>query len=90
MAGIAITPDGKTVYGLNYTSGTVTPIQTATNTAGAPINVGGSPGTGPDRAADAGAATSGLFRLASDGMGWGQAASAVHQLPMTFGGAYIA
>ena len=31
---ITITPDGKTVYVANYDSGTVTPISTATNTAG--------------------------------------------------------
>ena len=37
--GIAITPDGKTAYVANYGSGTVTPIATATNTAGPPITV---------------------------------------------------
>ena len=31
---IAITPDGKTAYVANFSSGTVTPITTATNTAG--------------------------------------------------------
>ena len=31
---IAITPDGKTAYVANHGSGTVTPISTATNTAG--------------------------------------------------------
>ena len=36
--GIAITPDGKTVYVTNFiTSGTVTPITVATNTPGTPI-----------------------------------------------------
>ena len=45
---IAITPDGKTAYVANWTPfavgpGTVTPIATATNTAGAPITVGGAP-----------------------------------------------
>jgi YVTN family beta-propeller protein len=39
-AGIAITPDGKTAYVANYGSGSVTPINTATNTAGAAITVG--------------------------------------------------
>ena len=34
---IAITPDGKTAYVTNVTSDTVTPIDTATNTAGPPI-----------------------------------------------------
>ena len=37
---IAITPEGKTVYVVNMVSGTVTPITTATNTAGTPIPVG--------------------------------------------------
>ena len=41
---IAITPDGKTAYVANFGSGTVTPIATATNTAGPPIPVGSSPG----------------------------------------------
>ena len=36
--GIAITPDGKTVFVANV-NGTVTPISTATNTAGTPIRV---------------------------------------------------
>ncbi len=34
----AITPDGKTVYVVNAASGTVTPIDTATNTARPPIS----------------------------------------------------
>jgi DNA-binding beta-propeller fold protein YncE len=34
--GIAITLNGKTAYVANYSSGTVTPIRTAINTAGAP------------------------------------------------------
>ena len=37
--GVAITPDGATVYVAND-NGTVTPISTATDTAGAPISVG--------------------------------------------------
>ena len=37
--GIAITPDGRTVYVANIGSGTVTPIDTATNTPGKPIPV---------------------------------------------------
>ena len=41
-AAIAITPDGKTAYVVNKRACTVTPISTATNTAGTPINVGGS------------------------------------------------
>jgi YVTN family beta-propeller protein len=41
--GMAITPDGKTVYVANYGSGTVTPIATTTNTAGPPITVGSGP-----------------------------------------------
>ena len=40
---IAITPDGKTAYVGNGNSGTVTPIATATNTAGPPITVGSQP-----------------------------------------------
>ena len=40
---IAITPDGKTAYVANDGSGTVTPIATATNTAGPPITVGSDP-----------------------------------------------
>ena len=40
---IAITPDGKTAYVANTGSGTVTPIATATNTAGPPITVGSEP-----------------------------------------------
>jgi YVTN family beta-propeller protein len=38
--GIVITPDGRTVYVANIGSGTVTPIDTATNTPGAPVEVG--------------------------------------------------
>jgi DNA-binding beta-propeller fold protein YncE len=41
---IAITPDGKTAYVLALFPGTVTPIATATDTPGKPINVGGIPG----------------------------------------------
>ena len=40
---IAFTPDGKTAYVTNFGSGTVTPIATATNTAGTPIPVGDGP-----------------------------------------------
>ena len=40
---IAITPNGKTAYVLNYGSGTVTPIATRTNTAGRSIRVGSDP-----------------------------------------------
>jgi YVTN family beta-propeller protein len=40
---MAITPGGKTAYVANSLSGTVTPINTATNTAGPPIRVGGYP-----------------------------------------------
>ena len=40
--GIAITPDGKTAY-VGTSSGTVTPINTATNTAGKPIKVAATP-----------------------------------------------
>jgi YVTN family beta-propeller protein len=44
--GIAVTPDGKTVYVTNpapHSGSTVTPIRTATNTPGKPIKVGGYP-----------------------------------------------
>jgi YVTN family beta-propeller protein len=41
---IAITPGGKTVYVANMSSGTVTPITTATNGAGKPIRIGEGPG----------------------------------------------
>src|SRR5262249_40189889 len=43
--GIAITPDGTTVYVTNefLTNGTVTPITVATNTPGIPIPAGNSP-----------------------------------------------
>jgi YVTN family beta-propeller protein len=40
---IAITPDGKTVYVVNRDNDTVTPVDVATNTAGAPISVGDRP-----------------------------------------------
>jgi YVTN family beta-propeller protein len=39
--GVAITPDGATAYVANQQDGTVTPITTATDHPGAPINVGG-------------------------------------------------
>src|SRR5215469_146998 len=39
-ATMLITPDGKTVYVGDWDSGTVTPIHTATNTAGRPITTG--------------------------------------------------
>jgi DNA-binding beta-propeller fold protein YncE len=42
--GMAITPDGKTVYVVSA-RGDVTPISTATNTTGTPIWVGGDPST---------------------------------------------
>jgi YVTN family beta-propeller protein len=42
--GMAITPDGRTLYVTNEESGTVTPIRTATNTALQPIRVGRMPG----------------------------------------------
>ena len=48
--GIAITPDGKTAYVANTGSGTVTPIATATNTAGPPITVGSDPWCDRDHA----------------------------------------
>jgi YVTN family beta-propeller protein len=41
---IAITPDGKTAYVTNGVSGTVTPIDVATNMPGKPIKIGGKPG----------------------------------------------
>ncbi|MGO9189749.1 MAG: YncE family protein, partial [Streptosporangiaceae bacterium] len=40
---IAVTPDGKTAYVSNGDDGTVTPIRTASNTAGAPIPAGSGP-----------------------------------------------
>jgi YVTN family beta-propeller protein len=43
QGGIAITPDGKTVYVSNDGDGTVSPIDIASMTAGTPIPVGGSP-----------------------------------------------
>ena len=42
-AAIAITPDGKTAYVVNGTSGTVTPIDTTTNRPGPAITVGREP-----------------------------------------------
>ena len=47
---LAATPDGTTVYLVDQGSGTVTPIDTATNTAGAPIPVGSSPSRHRDHA----------------------------------------
>ena len=41
--GIAITPDGKTAYVANSADATVTPINLATGTPGAPISVGSYP-----------------------------------------------
>ncbi len=41
---LAVTPDGRILYVVNYRSGTVTPISTATGMPGRPIPVG----TGPD------------------------------------------
>ncbi|HEX9099140.1 MAG TPA: YVTN family beta-propeller repeat-containing protein, partial [Candidatus Dormibacteraeota bacterium] len=38
--GVAITPDGQTVYVTNLGDNTVTPIDVATNTPSAPIPVG--------------------------------------------------
>ncbi len=40
---IVIIPDGKTAYVVGSASGTVTPIDTATNAVGPPIKVGGNP-----------------------------------------------
>ena len=40
---VVITPDGKTAFVTNFASGTVTPIDTATNTARPPIEVVGYP-----------------------------------------------
>ena len=40
---IVSTPNGKTVYAASQSAGTVTPIFTATNTAGKPIKVGKDP-----------------------------------------------
>jgi YVTN family beta-propeller protein len=40
---LAITPDGRTLYVVNGDSGTVTPVNTATNRPGRPIRVGLSP-----------------------------------------------
>jgi YVTN family beta-propeller protein len=42
---ITIAPSGTTAYVANWTSGTVTPIATAANTAGSPIKVGAEPAT---------------------------------------------
>jgi YVTN family beta-propeller protein len=41
---IAITPDGKTAYVTNGASGTVTPIDVATDEPGKPIKISGKPG----------------------------------------------
>jgi YVTN family beta-propeller protein len=41
--GMAITPDGSTVFVTNLNSGSVSPISTAANTAGSPIAVPGGP-----------------------------------------------
>src|ERR1700743_1072336 len=41
--GVGVSPDGTTVYVTNINSDDVTPIDTATNTAGTPINVGNRP-----------------------------------------------
>ena len=41
--GVAITPNGTTAYVTNFGDGTVTPIDTATNTAGTPIAAGAHP-----------------------------------------------
>ena len=41
--GMAITPDGSTVFVTNLNSGSVSPISTAANTAGFPITVKGGP-----------------------------------------------
>jgi YVTN family beta-propeller protein len=41
--GIAITPDGTTAYVTNRLSDSVTPIDTATKTAGTPITLGSEP-----------------------------------------------
>jgi YVTN family beta-propeller protein len=40
---VAVAPDGKTAYAVNYGSGTVTPIDLATGVAGKAIPVGGEP-----------------------------------------------
>jgi YVTN family beta-propeller protein len=40
---IAITPDGTTAYVANHGTGTVTPISTASNTAGTAIKTGTNP-----------------------------------------------
>ncbi len=42
---IAISPDGKTAYVTNGASGTVTPIDVATNMPGKPIKISGKPGS---------------------------------------------
>jgi autotransporter-associated beta strand protein/YVTN family beta-propeller protein len=44
--GVAVSPDGKTVYVTNTNGNTVTPIDTATNTAGTPFSAGGNVPTG--------------------------------------------
>jgi YVTN family beta-propeller protein len=40
---LAISPDGKTLYAASYTKNLVTPINTATDTAGQPVKVGRGP-----------------------------------------------
>jgi YVTN family beta-propeller protein len=40
---VAFTPDGATAYVTNYDAATITPIDVATGTPGAPISVGGAP-----------------------------------------------
>jgi YVTN family beta-propeller protein len=40
---LALSPNGKTVYAVNYSSNSVTPVNTATDTAGTPIKVGKQP-----------------------------------------------
>ena len=65
-----ITPDGKTAYVANAGSGTVTPIATATGTAGPPITVGSYPGAiaiTPDTVTQAPAFTSGSAATAAYG-----------------------
>jgi YVTN family beta-propeller protein len=60
--GIAVTPDGKTAYVTNHASNSVTPIATATNTAGTAIPVGSNPraiAVSPDEAPVASFSTSG-------------------------------
>jgi YVTN family beta-propeller protein len=40
---LAVTPNGKTVYAVNFSSNSVTPITTATDMAGTPVKVGKQP-----------------------------------------------